>query len=65
MSARRLTALAVKLAEIRRVVILALMDNQRASDPLVYSLSPPAAKQLAEPLEQAVENYLHSFPDTE
>ena len=64
----QVTSLGVTLSRTRSVLYLELGEfshNQRDGQIVQVALTPPAAKQLAEALERAVEDYLHSSPETE
>lgn len=54
--------LSVEPVSSEDTILLRLRDPHQ-DDGLVFALSPPAAKQLAEALEKAVDDYLHSVPE--
>ena len=58
---RPVSALEAELDASGETIVIRLRDPDNSKD-FAFALLPPAAKQLAELLEQAVEDYLHSAP---
>ena len=58
---RPVSALEAELDAAGEMIVVQFLDPGNEW-PFPFALSPPAAKQLAELLEQAVEDYLHPTP---